>query len=357
MKRALFFALASILMLGFLFVADRSVKWAGIERFQTWLELHPRGFMMNQSGGIAWQEFQGREITYTFYQDRLRRSFEPDSGPRVLLLGDSFCFGLYINDNETIASQLNNDSRLQSGNVFLNGGVGGTGTADHIALLEHFAGIWKPDMVVVLLNSDDIDRAIAKNLWVVVSDSLVPSIRWEATFLQKSVRSLPFYRFAQRHSYAWCAMEKILWTHGFFKDYWMEADASTRLRPTNEQLDLSSGYGQKLGELLFERMAQKARASDFSFAVMYTGLTPADSASAYTKQFLRGAPAFFERMHVPFYDPTDDWHREHGADLKRFTLYPDSHPNPEGAFVLATYLHRFSAKWEDGFSSKTSSSH
>ncbi len=41
-------------------------------RMVTWLEMHPRGFMMNQEGGTAFQEFGERRADYRFTKNRFR---------------------------------------------------------------------------------------------------------------------------------------------------------------------------------------------------------------------------------------------------------------------------------------------
>lgn len=62
----------------------------------TWIEMHPRGFMMNQSDISALHEFNDRELRYQLNEIGLRgESINPDA-TNILLLGDSFTFGLLL---------------------------------------------------------------------------------------------------------------------------------------------------------------------------------------------------------------------------------------------------------------------
>ncbi|HLW07716.1 MAG TPA: hypothetical protein VKY45_09130, partial [Marinilabiliaceae bacterium] len=93
-------------------------------RLVTWLEMHPKGFMMNQVGGSSFQQFADRTASYSFTKQRLRGQEEASANnKRVLALGDSFTFGLLLNQEHTFTHHLN-QSLKQVGNdstVILNG--------------------------------------------------------------------------------------------------------------------------------------------------------------------------------------------------------------------------------------------
>jgi lysophospholipase L1-like esterase len=324
-----------------LVLGDRLLGLTGMERFQTWLELHPDGFMMNQKGGTAWQEFQGEQMEYTFKMDRTRLSGEPDSGRRVLLLGDSFCFGLYLPDSSAPAFQLNRLAEAQDAGFYtVNAGVGGTGTADHLALLELFAGDWRPDLVVLMLNADDADRAMAKNLFVLKGDSLVRSRRWRASPIQERWRSLPGHRWFEKHSYIYSALQKVAWNTIFFEDSFKANVAGTVMPAPDEWLP-ESGYVNRLMAHLLERMKRVSVRHGADFAVFYNGMTHPDSASVYTRHFLKNAPELLSGKDIPYYDATPAWRLSSMKPVSAYRLYPDSHPNHEGAAGIARELFRF----------------
>lgn len=323
------------LFLLFLAIGDQVLGLFGFERFQTWLELHPRGFMMNQAGGTGWQEFQGREIEYSFNADRTRVSGK-EASKTVLLLGDSFAFGLYLTDRETIAWKMN--QILPSDWAVKNAAVGGTGTADHAALLETFGPEWNPDIVLLLLNSDDVDRTLAKNLFVLEHETLLPSQRWEVSGLQRTFTSIPGHRWFQRNSYFYSGVEKLMWNKLYFVDLWKQQDRKPVIRPPDSAFASTSVYPQMLEQAMLLRMKNASRALGADFFVAYTGFAHPDSASFYTKPFLKVADSFFESNGIPWLNLTDSLRKPGSPPVKKLTLFPDNHPNAAGTDRLAVFL-------------------
>ncbi len=77
----------------------------------------------------------------------------PPRGPRVLCIGDSFTFGDFVSDDETLPAQL---SRLLGPEVeVLNGGVGGTTIVDQRVFLERALPL-HPDVVVLVYSENDL---------------------------------------------------------------------------------------------------------------------------------------------------------------------------------------------------------
>lgn len=105
---------------------------------------HYRSETINtNSGGMRGQREYARE--------------KPDGVRRIVVIGDSFTFGEYVTDDETYAAQL--ESLLPNTEV-LNLGVHGYGLGQmHLRLLrDGFA--YQPDLVIVAVYSNDIDRAV-----------------------------------------------------------------------------------------------------------------------------------------------------------------------------------------------------
>jgi lysophospholipase L1-like esterase len=74
--------------------------------------------------------------------------------PRVLCLGDSFTFGDYVNDEETLPAQLGN--RFAGIAEVLNGGVGGTTIVDQREFLKRYLSL-RPDVVVLVYFDNDLE--------------------------------------------------------------------------------------------------------------------------------------------------------------------------------------------------------
>ena len=203
-KKTLFTLLAILLSVLLVAIAGELATrlFLNSRTMQTWIEMHDRGFMMNQSGGSAYHQHRGREVVYHFSKSRLRVVHPPEETEtnsdsyRILLLGDSFTYGLLLPAEKTMAHQLqqkadrwtkkhNLDKRIE----IVNGGVGGSGTANMYAWLRHFGEETEPDMVIPVMNSNDVQRSISRNLYILPdyysgtaqassADSLIHSQRW-----------------------------------------------------------------------------------------------------------------------------------------------------------------------------------
>jgi lysophospholipase L1-like esterase len=76
------------------------------------------------------------------------------SRPRVLFLGDSFTFGDFVDDEQTLPAQV--QARLGSDVEVLNGGVGGTTIVDQRVFLEKALTV-DPDVVVIVFFENDLN--------------------------------------------------------------------------------------------------------------------------------------------------------------------------------------------------------
>jgi len=74
--------------------------------------------------------------------------------PRVLFIGDSFTFGDFVDDDETLPAQV--QQRLGYRAEVLNGGVGGTTIVDQIAFLERLL-VLRPSLVVLVFFENDLN--------------------------------------------------------------------------------------------------------------------------------------------------------------------------------------------------------
>ena len=104
----------------------------------------------------------------------------PSSAPpdrlRILSVGDSFTFGVGVNDPDTYPARLEEflARRCAHDLEVINAGVGGFGTSHALALFEHYGNRLEPDLVILgLLTSDRIDDARA-DLYEVRGDTVVP---------------------------------------------------------------------------------------------------------------------------------------------------------------------------------------
>ncbi len=95
----------------------------------------------------------GARATYEIPYDK------PEGQKRIVLIGDSFIYGLNIDDSETIASQLK--KLLHADWEIINLGVPGFGTDQSLLLLMQEAEKYNPDVVIYGLYQNDFSNNIA----------------------------------------------------------------------------------------------------------------------------------------------------------------------------------------------------
>ena len=72
---------------------------------------------------------------------------------RILVLGDSFAYGIGVEDDETFSARL---GQMTSGIESVNAGVNGYGTANELVQLQELGSSLKPDLVVVAFFWNDV---------------------------------------------------------------------------------------------------------------------------------------------------------------------------------------------------------
>lgn len=126
------------------------------------------------------------------------------SRKRVLFVGDSFTFGVGVNDSETYPARVG--ARLRDWCDFpvetLNAGVGGFGTSHELSFLQHYGWRFDPDVVVVgFLTSDPEDNSL-NGLHRMVGDRLVeiPASERPGWGLIQAHKHVPGYTWLVAHS-------------------------------------------------------------------------------------------------------------------------------------------------------------
>ncbi|MFU8812363.1 MAG: GDSL-type esterase/lipase family protein [Balneolaceae bacterium] len=331
---------------GSLLIAEMMVRWLlPQERMATWIEMHPSGFVANQSGGASFQEWDGEQINYRFTDTRLRqhpgRSDAADEEQRILLLGDSFTFGLLLNEEETYAYHLQQAvGSFYPPATILNAGVGGAGLADWPHWLDHFGEAAEPDMVLLFLNTADIDRALSKNLFVLNRETgeMISSQRWRPTRTYRWLGRNRLHLFLQRHSHLANIIERLLWRHLYFTDLTNEFDInqSTVPIPKAEELAVESGYSMALTLALISRMQEWCRANGCRLIVTTTGFFGGEPepGEQYTHHVMNSLPESLPHA-VPFMDNTECVMNAAAGNLDTIRIPGDSHPSAEGARAIA----------------------
>ena len=84
------------------------------------------------------------------------------------LIGNSFTFGVGLSDEDTYVTKLQRkiDAVFGAGRIaLLNVGIGGSGTAEHLAFIEDFGNDIAPRAILVFVSIDDFNRAVRSPLY------------------------------------------------------------------------------------------------------------------------------------------------------------------------------------------------
>lgn len=313
------------------------------QKMVTWLEMHPSGFMMNQPGGDAYHEHHGREITYRFNNHRLRGG-DPDSEAyTILTMGDSFTFGLLLHEADTYTYLLNtilNQNQDEPVQV-LNGGIGGSGTADHLLWLEKYGDRLNPDMVMIFLNTDDIDRSVSKNLFLYPdfpqTDTLIRSQRWEPGSIQKRIHHKKWYRTLQRHSHLANISVKVLWRYFYFNDLTNDFNPEKSSVPLPPPVIFTedTDYGAALGNQLFLELDGWCAERGCKMVVTTTGFFKEEKISFHTEKFYSQFAEFSSISNLTFSDNTRCVSDKINGNYDSIIIPLDTHPDETGAQMIA----------------------
>ena len=93
------------------------------------------------------------------------REPKPDSELRVLIVGDSFVFGDFVEDEETLPAQLEAKLRARCSDVrVINSGLGGSTITEHVELLYRSLEL-DPDVVILLFSENDVHDLVGTPMW------------------------------------------------------------------------------------------------------------------------------------------------------------------------------------------------
>ena len=350
--------IATVLAIG---GSEALLRWGGwggaaVELHAQMLRHDPQLGWRKQPSARVTYRWQGHAVTETSDERGARgsRTLDDASKSVVLFLGDSFCEGYLVNDDEVFSALLGSKS-LRT----INQGVAGYSTDQELLLFREVVDEYKPSATVLLFFDNDVwfnaqamEYRSAKPYFELVKGKLVlqgvPVAAPDASIAASPAAERPReWRLASLLKGVARRME----TPG----------ASGPLEPVNEflvyrKLQLESiAKAWQLTEELVLQLQDEAQAAASEFVVFYVPTVAAvdDSAWEQTKQLYGMADAewgirevehdlaeFCAREDVPLILPTERFRQETSAGK---TLYymQDGHWNPQGHSIAAQLIAEY----------------
>ena len=153
----------------------------------SWLIFNDKGLKVNKIGGSANHVKPNNEIIkYNFGNFHNRGYVDPNCKFKILALGDSYTFGWQVEFNESYIGILQNYIKTEIDKNFciINSSVIGWGTSDYIAFVEDYIDIFKPEIILIFLHTDDIERSINGRY----------SLSFDGSILSRNIKKPPIYK-------------------------------------------------------------------------------------------------------------------------------------------------------------------
>lgn len=249
---------------------------------------------------------------------------KPEGELRILMTGDSFTFGAFVNNSETLPAQLEKKLRAKCGTNsirVINAGLSG-GTIIGQAEIIKRGLILEPDLVVLVFYENDIPD-LRSPLWARMAHNRELKSRFPMNFLWPVLRNTATWNFGLKLKQLW---RRRGWRSATVAKH---TDDAVRAQHRRELRDLKALY---LRTLLGTHKLVRQRNIEFVFLIYpdYSSLEGSDPLKlhSWAEQAGRsgGMPTFslFEGMHEGL-----------GAIERGFLLPHDGHPSPLGHEVAA----------------------
>ena len=305
----------------------------------TWFERSPRGNDLNKANWTSRQQFGSRRVVYRINDLHLRGDPVGQATNRILCVGDSFTFGLLLDETNTFVHKLGQSAKrdFPAGTFeFLNGGAGGWGTADYTAFVEDFGVQIHPAAVVVFLNNDDVARSVRSGLFALDpgKEAVMPlKAAVAGAGLKERFRSFRLYQWMLTHSHLTQFLRVRL-------QGWLNHAGGTSAVQHEAEAEVESDV--HLEEALFLRLQQWCLGHGCRLFVVTTGFHAfpdysfGRSDGAANDKFFAEAPQFFSKNKINFHDIGPTMFEMSKGNYSTLVIPNEGHPNENGSEVIAT---------------------
>jgi lysophospholipase L1-like esterase len=291
-----------------------------------------RGYAVNRSKGTVLFSIGANKGVYHFTSPHLRGIKSPQAAEeRILVLGDSFTFGAGLSEEDTYVSRLQKKINAAFGVdriALLNAGIGGSGSAEHLAFLEDFGGDIAPRAVIVFISIDDFNRAERSPLYrlrqpdtLELDDGTIPTNAL-VRFLHRLGAGSDIYNYIIEHLHIAQLVRRTV-ILAFFSPSAGPATA----RPDDTR---SSSEQQRLVRAIFKRMKTWCDVHGAKLVVINNGWRTYD-----------WLPALLSSENITFFDAASQVQPLIKRDLAAYTIMGDGHPNAKGAMLVADAVWPF----------------
>jgi len=337
----------------------------------SWFVSTDNGLLVNKSSGTSKHQLENRIVRYSFYEPNFRGTPIKEDGIKILVVGDSFTFGLLLEEEDTYVHHLQQFTDMEFGEgvfQYLNAAVGGWGTADYVAYIEDFRNIVKPDIILVFFNGMDINRSVNRGIYTLSDENKlmlkrhilkppklkyiinsIPCYQWLienshlAQFVKASILTRQYNNKIRKQTVSKKKLAKKLSaqsnvSHEKSNDLAKQTASRKELaqKPTS-QSNISHDNGSNLVKALFKRLKIWCDTNHISLCVTTTGWYNMSHALGNTSEF-------FQSIDIPFHDIAPSVSGRIGDNRSEFIFQGDGHPNEKGSKLIADMSWKFFIK-------------
>ena len=373
-KRTIFFNLLLMIasIIATLLIAECIFRLVSPQNLTgSWFVSTDNGLLVNKSSGTSKHQLENRIVRYSFYEPNFRGTPIKEGGIKILVVGDSFTFGLLLEEEDTYVHHLQQFTDMEFGEgvfQYLNAAVGGWGTADYVAYIEDFRNIVKPDIILVFFNGMDINRSVNRGIYTLSDENKlmlkrhilkppklkyiinsIPCYQWLienshlAQFVKASILTRQYNNKIRKQTVSKKKLAKKLSaqsnvSHEKSNDLAKQTASRKELaqKPTS-QSNISHDNGSNLVKALFKRLKIWCDTNHISLCVTTTGWYNMSHALGNTSEF-------FQSIEIPFIDIAPSVSGRIGDNRSEFIFQGDGHPNEKGSKLIADMSWKFFIK-------------
>jgi len=356
----------------------------------SWFVSTDNGLLVNKSSGTSKHQLENRIVRYSFYEPNFRGTPIKEGGIKILVVGDSFTFGLLLEKEDAYVYHLQQFTDREFGEgvfQYLNAAVGGWGTADYVAYIEDFGNIVKPDIILVFFNGMDINRSVNRGIYTLSDENKLMLKRHilKPPKLKYIINSFPCYQWLIENSHLAQFVKVSILTRQYNSKIRKQTVSKKKLeqKPSAQsnvsheksndlakrtasrkeltqkpppqsnvsyennnnlakqtvsrkelaqkpppQSNISHDNGSNLVKALFKRLKDWCDTNHISLCITTTGWYNMSHALGNTSEF-------FQSIDVPFLDIAPSVYGRLGDNRSEFIFQGDGHPNEKGSKLIA----------------------